>query len=88
MGGTPLGALHLQADTAFQGARVVQPLPVLMVAQVAGELQQKSAELKKLAQNDNEVREAQRLRENSALGRDATDGETPIVQPRTGGSLF
>ncbi len=31
-----------------------QPLPVLMVAQVAGELQQKSAELKKLAQNDNE----------------------------------
>ncbi len=33
-------------------------------------------------------REAQRLRENSALGRDATDGETPIVQPRTGGSLF
>lgn len=25
-------------------------------------------------------REAQRLRENSALGRDATDGETPVIQ--------
>ena len=31
-----------------------QPLPVLMVAQVAGELQQQSAKLKKLAQNDGE----------------------------------
>jgi hypothetical protein len=28
-------------------------------------------------------REAQRLRENAALGRDVTDGDTPIVQPRT-----
>ena len=28
------------------------------------------------------TREAQRLRENAALGRDATEGETPIVQPR------
>ena len=25
-------------------------------------------------------RESQRLRENSALGRDATEGETPIIQ--------
>ena len=28
------------------------------------------------------TREAQRLRENAALGRDQTEGETPIVQPR------
>jgi hypothetical protein len=28
------------------------------------------------------TRESQRLRENAALGRDATEGETPIVQPR------
>ena len=27
-------------------------------------------------------REAQRLRENAALGRDQTDGQTPVVQPR------
>jgi hypothetical protein len=27
-------------------------------------------------------RESQRLRENAALGRDSTDGQTPIVQPR------
>ena len=26
-------------------------------------------------------REAQRLRENAALGRDATEGETPVIQP-------
>ena len=28
------------------------------------------------------TREAQRLRENAALGRDSTDGQTPVVQPR------
>jgi hypothetical protein len=28
------------------------------------------------------ARESQRLRENAALGRESTDGETPIVQPR------
>lgn len=28
------------------------------------------------------TREAQRLRENAALGREQTEGETPIVQPR------
>ena len=28
------------------------------------------------------TREAQRLRENAALGRDQTEGQTPIVQPR------
>jgi hypothetical protein len=28
------------------------------------------------------TREAQRLRENAALGRDSTEGETPVVQPR------
>lgn len=28
------------------------------------------------------TREAQRLRENAALGRDQADGDTPIVQPR------
>jgi hypothetical protein len=28
------------------------------------------------------AREAQRLRENAALGRESTDGQTPIVQPR------
>jgi hypothetical protein len=27
-------------------------------------------------------RESQRLRENAALGRDTTDGTTPVVQPR------
>ena len=32
-------------------------------------------------------REAQRLRENAALGREQTDGETPIVQPRRPGFL-
>ncbi len=29
------------------------------------------------------TRESQRLRENAALGRDMTEGETPIQQPRT-----
>jgi hypothetical protein len=33
------------------------------------------------------TREAQRLRENAALGRDATDGETPIIQQRRRGLL-
>jgi hypothetical protein len=28
-------------------------------------------------------RESQRLRENAALGRESTEGDTPIVQPRT-----
>jgi len=32
-------------------------------------------------------REAQRLRENAALGRDAREGETPIIQPRRRGLL-
>jgi hypothetical protein len=32
-------------------------------------------------------REAQRLRENAALGREQTDGETPIIQPRRPGFL-
>lgn len=32
-------------------------------------------------------REAQRLRENAALGRPPTDGETPIIQPRRRGVL-
>ena len=31
-------------------------------------------------------REAQRLRENAALGRDPTDGETPVVQPTRSGN--
>lgn len=31
-------------------------------------------------------REARRLRENSALGRDPTDGETPVVQPTRSGN--
>jgi len=30
-------------------------------------------------------REAQRLRENAALGREQTDGQTPVVQPRRPG---
>jgi len=29
------------------------------------------------------TRETQRLRENAALGRETTDGETPVAQPRT-----
>ncbi|WP_270935285.1 DUF3035 domain-containing protein [Falsiroseomonas oryzae] len=33
------------------------------------------------------TRETQRLRENAALGRESTEGDTPIVQPRTP-SLF
>ena len=33
-------------------------------------------------------REAQRLRENAALGRDTTDGQTPIIQPNRRGGLF
>jgi hypothetical protein len=33
------------------------------------------------------TREAQRLRENAALGREATDGETPIIQQRRRGLL-
>ena len=32
-------------------------------------------------------RESQRLRENAALGRESTEGETPIVQPRRRGLL-
>jgi len=32
-------------------------------------------------------RETQRLRENSALGRDSTEGDTPVVQPRERGLL-
>lgn len=32
-------------------------------------------------------RESQRLRENAALGREQTDGETPIIQPRRPGFL-
>lgn len=32
-------------------------------------------------------REAQRLRENAALGRDPTEGETPVVQPERRGLL-
>ncbi|MBW8268262.1 DUF3035 domain-containing protein [Caldovatus aquaticus] len=32
-------------------------------------------------------REAQRLRENAALGRSPTEGETPIIQPRRRGLL-
>ncbi|HYF09393.1 MAG TPA: DUF3035 domain-containing protein [Acetobacteraceae bacterium] len=32
-------------------------------------------------------REAQRLRENAALGRDSTDGQTPIIQPARPGLL-
>lgn len=32
-------------------------------------------------------REAQRLRENAALGRETTDGTTPVVQPRERGLL-
>ncbi len=32
-------------------------------------------------------RETQRLRENAALGRDPTEGDTPIVQPEQGGFL-
>lgn len=32
-------------------------------------------------------REAQRLRENAALGRDTTDGQTPIIQPQRRGLL-
>jgi hypothetical protein len=31
------------------------------------------------------AREAQRLRENAALGRDAVDGETPVIQPQRRG---
>jgi hypothetical protein len=31
------------------------------------------------------TREAQRLRENAALGRSASDGETPIIQPQRRG---
>jgi hypothetical protein len=31
-------------------------------------------------------REARRLRENAALGRDPTDGETPVVQPTRSGN--
>lgn len=30
-------------------------------------------------------RESQRLRENAALGRDSTDGQTPIIQPQRRG---
>jgi len=30
-------------------------------------------------------REAQRLRENAALGRDTTDGQTPVIQPQRRG---
>lgn len=33
------------------------------------------------------TRESQRLRENAALGRETTDGETPVVQPRQRGLL-
>lgn len=33
------------------------------------------------------TREAQRLRENAALGRDVVDGETPIIQPQRRGVL-
>jgi hypothetical protein len=32
-------------------------------------------------------RETQRLRENAALGRDSTEGDTPVVQPRERGLL-
>ena len=31
------------------------------------------------------ARESQRLRENAALGRDAVDGETPVIQPQRRG---
>ncbi|MCS6891668.1 MAG: DUF3035 domain-containing protein [Rhodovarius sp.] len=34
------------------------------------------------------VREAQRLRENAALGRDVTEGETPIIQRQRPSGLF
>lgn len=33
------------------------------------------------------TRESQRLRENAALGRETTDGETPVVQPQRRGVL-
>jgi hypothetical protein len=33
------------------------------------------------------AREAQRLRENAALGRDAVEGETPVIQPQRRGIL-
>ncbi|MCW8085786.1 DUF3035 domain-containing protein [Sabulicella glaciei] len=33
-------------------------------------------------------REAQRLRENAALGRDAVEGETPVIQPQRRRGLF
>lgn len=33
------------------------------------------------------TREAQRIRENAALGRDLTEGDTPVVQPRERGLL-
>lgn len=34
------------------------------------------------------AREAQRLRENAALGREATEGETPIIQRPRGGTFL
>lgn len=33
-------------------------------------------------------REARRLRENAALGRETTDGQTPVIQPQRRGGFF